>query len=167
MTWEAPMFGTRISTVFGAAALGAGLLMAVGSAVAHDESKYPDFTGQWRRAGQVGGGLRGLAFDPAKPFGLGQKPPLIPEYQAIYEASLKDMEQGGQGIDPTITCLSPGMPRVMMPYQGLKIALTAETTYILFSRDWDFHRQIHTDGRGFPDNMALYPRYLGYSIGKW
>jgi hypothetical protein len=149
------------------AALVTGLLLAAGSAAAHDESKYPDFNGQWRRAGQVGGGLRGLAFDPTKPFGREQRPPLSAEYQAIYEANLADMAQGGQGIDPTITCLSPGMPRVMMPYQGLKVALTAETTYILFSRDWDFHRQIHTHGRGFPDNMALYPRYLGYSIGKW
>ena len=161
------MFITRISAAVSAAAFVAGLL--IGSAAAHDETKYPDFNCQWRRAGNVGGGLRGLGFDPTKPMGREQKPPLTAEYQAIYEANLKDMEQGGQGIDPTITCLSPGMPRVMMPYQGLKVALTAETTYILFSRDWDFHRQIYTDGRAFPSEaeMELHPKYLGYSIGKW
>jgi len=144
-----------------------GLLMTIGSAPAYDESKYPDFDGQWRRATSVRSELRGAAFDPSKPFGREQEPPLTPEYQAIYEANLADMAKGGQGIDPTYTCLSPGMPRVMIPYQGMKFVITPVTTYILFQRDWDFHRQIHTDGRDFPENMMMEPRYLGYSIGKW
>jgi len=163
------MFITRISALIGTAAFAAGMFLAIADAAAHDESKYPDFNGQWRRASSVRSDLRGAAFDPTKPFGRAQKPPLTAEYQAIYEANLKDMEQGGQGIDPTVTCLSPGMPRVMIPYQGLKFVLTTEATYILFSRDWDFHRQIYTDGRAFPSEaeMALNPKYLGYSIGKW
>jgi hypothetical protein len=141
--------------------------MTIGSAPAFDESKYPEFDGHWRRAASVRSELRGAAFDPSKPFGREQKPPLTPEYQAIYEENLADMAKGGQGIDPTYTCLSPGMPRVMIPYQGMKFVITPAATYILFQRDWDFHRQIHTDGRNFPDNMTLEPRYLGYSIGKW
>jgi hypothetical protein len=109
----------------------------------------------------------GAAFDPSKPFGREEKPPLTPEYQAIYEANLVDMEKGGQGIDPTYSCLSPGMPRVMIPYIGMEFVVTAGVTYILFERDWDFNRHIYTDGRGFPADMELEPRYLGYSIGKW
>src|SRR5258708_9576773 len=35
------------------------------------------------------------------------------------------------------------------------------------SRDQDFNRHIYTDGRDYPANMALDPRFLGYSIGKW
>ncbi len=158
-----------LRTLMGATALAAGLLIAVGSALA-DDSKYPDFNGQWRRP-QVGRGDRseriGAPFDPSKPFGRGEKPPLTPEYQKIYDDNLVDMEQGGQGIDPTYTCLSPGMPRVMIPYIGMEFVVTPAATYIMFERDWDFNRHIYTDGRGFPDNMAQEPKYLGYSIGKW
>ena len=156
----------RARILIGATSFLAVLLLTTGAA-AYDESQYPDFNGPWRRAASVPGGLRGLAFDPSKPFGREQRPPLTPEYQAIYEANLADMEKGGQGINPTFTCLSPGMPRVMIPYQGMKFVVTPGVAYVLFQRDHDFHRQIYTDGRGFPATMAQEPRYLGYSIGKW
>src|SRR5262245_33392127 len=77
---------------------------------AFDESKYPDWKGQWRRF-ESGG----VNYDPSKPR-LAQGAPLTPEYQAIFEANLKDQAAGGQGIDPTYTCLSPGMPRIMNMY---------------------------------------------------
>src|SRR5258708_5424753 len=35
------------------------------------------------------------------------------------------------------------------------------------SRDQDFNRHIYTDGRDYPANMALVPRSVGYSTGKW
>jgi hypothetical protein len=151
----------------GATAFATALLITISGAAAYDESKYPDFNGQWRRAMSVRSDRIGAAFDPSKPFGREEKPPLTPEYQAIYEANLADMAQGGQGIDPTYKCLSPGMPRVMIPYIGMEFVVTPGATYILFERDWDFNRHIYTDGRGFPDNMAQEPQYLGYSIGKW
>ena len=157
----------HVRNSIGTTALVAALLTTIGSAAASDESKYPDFGGQWRRAASVRTDRIGAAFDPTKPFGREEKPPLTPEYQAIYEANLVDMEKGGQGIDPTYSCLSPGMPRVMIPYIGMEFVLTPRTTYILFERDWDFNRHIYTDGRGFPADMALEPRYLGYSIGQW
>jgi hypothetical protein len=157
----------HVRNSIGTTALVAALLATIGSAAASDESKYPDFGGQWRRAASVRTDRIGAAFDPTKPFGREEKPPLTPEYQAIYEANLVDMEKGGQGIDPTYSCLSPGMPRVMIPYIGMELVLTPRTTYILFERDWDFNRHIYTDGRGFPADMALEPRYLGYSIGQW
>ena len=105
----------RVRELISAMAFVTGLSMTIGSAPADADSKYPDFDGQWRRAASVRSELRGAAFDPSKPFGREQKPPLTPEYQAIYEANLADMAKGGQGIDPTFTCLSPGMPRVMIP----------------------------------------------------
>ena len=39
--------------------------------------------------------------------------PLTPEYRKIYEDNVKDQAAGGQGTDPTFTCLAPGMPRVL------------------------------------------------------
>ena len=132
----------RVRSSTGATVLVATLLMTIVSAAAFDESKYPDFNGQWRRAVSVRSDRVGAAFDPSKPFGREEKPPLTPEYQAIYEANLVDMEKGGQGIDPTYKCLSPGMPRVMIPYVGMEFVVTPGATFILFERDWDFNRHI-------------------------
>ena len=72
-------------TSIGAVALAAALMAAVGSAAAFDETKYPDWSGQWTRP-------RGIAtqWDQGKPPGLGQQAPLTPEYQAKLEASLAD-----------------------------------------------------------------------------
>ena len=158
-----------------ATALWSALMLMICGAAAADESKYPDLKGQWRRAGGTGGllagGAGGLRYDESKPAtlapDLGQQPPLTPEYQAIYDANLADMLQGGQGIDPTYSCVSPGMPRVMIAYSALEFVVTADTTYILFERDHDHYRRVYTDGRDFPANMASEPRFLGYSIGKW
>ena len=84
----------------GATALAAALMMTIGGAAAFDDSKYPDLKGQWRRTGRAVQSDRiGAPFDPSKPFGRGEQAPLTPEYQAIYEANLADMERGGQGID--------------------------------------------------------------------
>src|SRR5271154_6119749 len=158
----------RVRNSTGAAALVAALMMTIGGAAAFDDSKYPDLKGQWRRVGRAVQSDRiGAPFDPGKPFGRGEEAPLTPEYQAIYEANLADMERGGQGIDPTYNCLSPGMPRVMLGYSQMEFVVTPETTYVPMTRDHDFMRHIYTDGRDFPTNMGGEPRFLGYSIGKW
>jgi hypothetical protein len=164
----------RFRNSIGATALAVALMMTIGGAAAFDETKYPDLKGQWRRAvnrGLLAGGAGGLRYDDSKPPALtpslGQEPPLTPEYQAIYEANLADMVAGGQGIDPTYACISPGMPRVMIGYSSLEFVVTPETTYILMERDHDFYRRIYTDGRDFPASMAAQPKFLGYSVGKW
>jgi hypothetical protein len=164
----------RFRISIGAAALAATLLMMIGSAAAFDETKYPDLKGQWRRFNNFGllaGGAGGLRWDESKPPkptpSLGQEPPLTPEYQAIYEANLADMVAGGQGNQPTYTCVSPGMPRVMIGYSPIEFVVTPDVTYILMERDHDHFRRIYTDGRDFPANMAENPQFLGYSIGKW
>jgi hypothetical protein len=128
---------------------------------AWDDAKYPNLKGQWVRAD--GGGAR---YDLTKPAGLGQQAPLTPEYQVIFEATLADQAQGGQGGDPTYRCLSPGMPRIMHVYAPMEIVLTPDTTHILIEHIHD-NRRIHTDGRGWPEDMELNPMFAGYSIGKW
>jgi hypothetical protein len=165
----------RFRKSIGASAIAAALLLLmIGAAAAFDETGYPDLKGQWRHTGSGGllaGGAGGLRYDESKPpaqtLSLGQEPPLTPEYQAIYEANLADMAKGGQGIDPTYSCVSPGMPRVMIGYSALEFVVTPEITYILMDRDHDFYRHIYTDGRDYPANMAAEPRFLGYSVGKW
>jgi hypothetical protein len=150
----------------GAAALVAALLMTIGAAAAFDESKYPDLKGKWRRT-DSGNPLRiGLAWDSSKPF-REEEAPLTPEYQAIYDANLADQAEGGQGIDPTYSCIAPGMPRVMIAYADMEVVVTPDTTYILIEHIHD-NRRIYTDGRDFPAQlMADDPQFTGYSIGKW
>ena len=43
--------------------------------------------------------MSGIQWDPTKPLGPAQQPPLTPEYQARYEASLADQAPGGLGDD--------------------------------------------------------------------
>ena len=95
-------------TSIAAVALTAALMAAVCGAAAFDETKYPDWSGQWKRPS-------GLAtqWDQGKPAGLGQQAPLTPEYQARLVASIADQAEGGQGLDTRYKCLTNGMPRVM------------------------------------------------------
>jgi hypothetical protein len=138
----------------------AAVLASVADARAED-SRYPDLKGEWVR------GYPGLArFDPAKGLGVLQEAPLTPEYQAIYQANLAEQAKGGQGIDPTYRCLSPGMPRVMHVYSPMEIVVTPATTYLLIEHIHD-SRRIYTDGRDWPANMYEDPQFSGYSIGRW
>ena len=104
----------------GALALAAALLGSIAGTKAHDEAKYPDWSTQWKRTA-------GTNWDPTMPRGLGQKAPLTPEYQAIYEANLKDQEAGGQGTDPTFTCIPDGMPRAMNVVFPMEIVILPKT----------------------------------------
>jgi hypothetical protein len=141
-----------------ALALALAVLMDASATLA--QGKYPDWKGQWLRTGRGNGN----AWDPTKPLGLGEGAPLTAEYQAIYEAALKDEHDGGQGIDPTYLCVPSGMPRGMIAVLPMEIIITPETTYIALEL-FNMRRRIYTDGRDFPE--ALTPSFAGYSIGHW
>jgi hypothetical protein len=129
---------------------------SLGSVEAQETSKYPDWKGAWARIGAP-------RWDTSKPEWK-QQPPLTSEYQAIYEANVVDIHEGGQGADPTYTCLAPGMPRSMIVYHPMEIVITPETTYILIDHIHD-SRRIYTDGRDWPKETD--PTFAGYSIGNW
>ena len=137
-------------------ALATGLSLAAAGAQAQDLSKYPDWSGQWLRIG-------GIQWDPSKPLGRGQQPPLTPEYQAIFDASLADQSSGGQGNNARFTCIPHGMPRAMTATFPFEILILPKTTYILFENQPD--RRIYTDGRDWPQHLE--PAFAGYSIGHW
>jgi hypothetical protein len=132
--------------------------MSLSGAQAHDESKYPDWAGQWRRPPGVNN-----QWEPTRPRGQ-EGAPLIPEYQAIFEANLKDQAQGGQGTDPTYQCIPDGMPRAMNVIFPMEIIIQPNTTYIHIEYLMML-RRIYTDGRDFPANADT--SFMGYSIGKW
>jgi hypothetical protein len=150
----------RYQSSIGAIALAAALVMASAPALAFDATKYPDFAGIWHRAGT--GEPR---FDPSKPPGREQGAPLKPEFQAVFEATLKDIAAGGKGELPAYTCLAPGMPMIMTAYQPMEIVVFPEITYIMVDHIYESVRRIFTDGRPFPNDAE--PAFIGYSIGKW
>jgi hypothetical protein len=160
-TWGLIMHDRRLlARIASALTIGLMLVLAPPDAQAWDDSKYPDLKGQWRRT-EPGDPTR---FDPSKPAGLGQQAPLTPEYQARFEAGLKDLAAGGPGLDPSVTCIPPGMPRIMNVYSPMEIVVTPDTTYILIDHIYD-NRRIYTDGREWPAEIE--PSYQGYSIGRW
>jgi len=147
----------------GAFAMAAALMLTLGSAPAADDTKYPNWKGQWSRYNPNQEG-QAVKFDPTKPTGPGQQAPLTPEYQKVLEESMADQAKGGLGNYPTARCLLGGMPRIMSPTRQ-EYVITPETTYILTDLDLMEVRRIYTDGRDWPTNIE--PTYLGYSTGKW
>jgi len=139
-------------------ALAGALLMTMAGAQAFDETKYPDWSGQWRKPQGIGN-----QWDQTKPPGRAQQAPLTPEYQAMFEASLADQAAGGQGEDIRITCVSTGMPRMMTGVRPFEFVITPNVTYI--NAENNQPRRIYTDGRAMPKDTE--PTWPGYSIGKW
>jgi hypothetical protein len=131
--------------------------MAISTAQAHDEKKYPNLRGQWVRVGSA-------QFNPTRPPGFAQGAPLNPEYTAIFQAIIADRTEGGLAANTTASCLPGGMPRTMIVYETLETLVTAGVTFIRGSYMNEL-RRIYTDGRDWP---AKIPRaFVGYSIGKW
>src|SRR3954471_20513955 len=129
-------------------AMGAAVVLcaAVGGAQAQDtksdDSKYPNWRGQWYRTSPT-------QWDASKPPGRGQQAPLTPEYQAIYEASLAQQRQGGQDYKPQVRCTPAGMPQMMVGYEPMEIVVTPAVTYMRMVYMHEF-RHIYTDGRAWP-----------------
>ena len=150
------------------AALAAALAVAAvvaqpGRARAFDDSQYPDLHGQWTRAPE--GDSDEPRFDPGKPSGRAQEPPLTSEYQAIFEANLRDHEAGVPAVWPGPACLPPGMPAQMTAYRPLEFVVLPAITYIRIDYVRDTRRRIYTDGRGWPAETE--DGFDGYSIGRW
>jgi hypothetical protein len=134
------------------AALLATLCLSVPGAKAEDP-KYPKWEGQWKRANSLG------VWDPSKPPGLSQQPPLTAEYQKMFEETLAKGDFDTKG-----TCGPVGMPRVMTLYEPMEIVIRPKTTYMLLESMSPI-RRIYTDGRDWPTESD--PQFTGYSIGMW
>jgi hypothetical protein len=136
----------------------AAVLGPAAGASAWEDGKYPDWKGMWSRIG-------GAGWDPNKPNGFPQNPPLTAEARAIWEANMADAEAGGQDYNPQVRCLPGGMPRMMIVYEpGMEILVQPEKTVIYISFN-SYFRQIYTDARSWPTYIT--PTFSGYSIGHW
>jgi hypothetical protein len=147
---------TSIAAAIVAAAL------SLTAAAAQDGPRYPDWSGQWRKAPD-GGPPR---YDPSKPDGAGQQAPLKEEYRRIHEASMADQARGGQGLYVmSLKCIPMGMPFQMSIVFPFEFVITPKTTYILYEIMTSQPRRIYTDGRDWPKDPD--PTFTGYSIGQW
>src|SRR5262245_11570607 len=91
------------------------------------ETKYPDWQGQWVS------GAEAASWDAGRPearnlWGLGQQPPLTPEYQVLFEANLKQLAAGVKASDPMARCIPAAVPRVMMAIHPMEIVIMPDTT---------------------------------------
>ena len=136
------------------------LCATLNGAWALDETKYPDWKGQWVRADSA----EIAPLDFRKPWGLGQQPPLTPEYQAVFEANLKQLAAGVKASDPTARCIPAALPRVMMAIHLMEIVILPDTTYIMIETSSTLRRTL-ADGRAWPKERQ--PGYAGVSIGRW
>jgi hypothetical protein len=147
-------------TTIAAAVVAAALSLT--AAAAQDDPRYPDWSGQWRKAPD-GGPPR---YDPSKPDGAGQQAPLKEEYRRIHEASMADQALGGPGLYVmSVKCIPMGMPFQMSIVFPFEFVITPKTTYVLFEIMTSQPRRIYTDGRDWPKDPD--PTFTGYSIGKW
>jgi hypothetical protein len=146
--------------VFAAIVLTAGLWATTATGQIIDLGKYPDWKGQWSRVPD-GGNPR---YDPSKPL-RNQEAPLKPEYKALHEASIRDINAGGFGRDNHYACQPMGMPRQMSGISAMEFLFSPGVTHILFEDVTAHTRRIYTDGREFPKGRE--PTFTGYSIGKW
>jgi hypothetical protein len=146
--------------LIGAISLTTALTMAAAGVRAHDETKYPDWKGQWIRID----GLAGGSFDPSKRPGRAQQPPLTDEYRRVWEANMAEVANGGQYYNTQVRCLPGGMPRMMIAYQPMEVIVTPDTTHVHIGF-FNEHRRINTDGRKWPQTIK--PTFSGYSIGRW
>src|SRR5258708_38887248 len=123
----------------GALALAASLCGSPTGAGAFDDAQYPDLSGQWLLLNLRPGGQP--AFDPTKPWGLGQQAPLTPEYQKILEDSIAAQAKGSQGNWLSgVSCLPTGMPTMMTLFRPMEIVVLPEVTHILIDHTHQSHR---------------------------
>jgi hypothetical protein len=144
-----------LQSTIGAAVLAVAVL-ACAAARAQDLARYPNLDGQWAGVNAA----TDAPWDPSKPAGA-QDAPLTAEYRALFEAAL--VKRQARGIE-VVTCLPPGLPRAMIMYRPMDIAVTPGTTFMMLGYMNEM-RRIYTDGRKWPSEIE--PSYAGYSIGEW
>lgn len=136
------------------------LLALAGAPALAADIQYPDFEAQWRNPTANRGGN---PWDPNKPMGLAQQAPLTPEYQAVFEASVKAQKAGTQGNNLGSTCRIAGMPKMMNFAEPMEIVIRPAITYFIPMQDP--LRRIYTDGRDWPTEDP--PTFGGTSLGRW
>jgi hypothetical protein len=125
--------------------------------VAYKPRSRRDFAGIWLNQG-------GIGWTPGIPPGVGQKPPLTPEYQKIFETNVENARLGKPTGDITANCLPQGMPRIMTMTYPMEVEMAPD--HVTVYAEWmEQTRRIYTDGR--PLDPDPDPTYYGQAVGHW
>ncbi len=132
---------------------------------------HPDLNGVWHHFFMQG------TFTPLKPgesanFSFGIAGPgvkalaaqhTMPDYRPEYAAKVKVLDEQQEKVDPTLTCLAPGVPRLGPPNQIVQNP--GQVVFLYTDLNGEFFRVIPTDGR--PHRTDVEESSNGDSIGKW
>jgi len=103
----------------------------------------------------------------------GEIPPMTPWGEARYKAAKPSfgplaVPSSTDLVNPTtgkdVGCFPPGVPRIYVHPYPMEIIQIPGRVIMLFEFD-HFVRQIYTDGRQHPHDLA--PTWMGDSIGRW
>jgi hypothetical protein len=86
-----------------------------------------------------------------------------PEEVQMRPAAAEIFRRRVAGGEVRATCLPVGVPLAGLLSEPFKIVQSPRLTAVLYE---DSHRQIYTDGRLLPPEIAQ-PSWLGYSVGHW
>ena len=93
-------------------------------------------------------------------------PPFKPAAAALFRAVKPGYgpHATADSQDPILTCLPPGMPRILLLPFPIQIVQTRDEMLMIFEYD-HFIRQIYTDGRAHTKDVDQ--TWMGDSVGRW
>jgi hypothetical protein len=131
----------------------------------------PDLSGMWSSVGNNtvdpsdpdGSSAADLTKYPMTPWGLERFNANRPAHGEAQYATYAEGQTEGSN-DPVNKCVPPGVPRIYLLPNPVKIVQTADQVVMLFEYNSMF-RLIYLDGRERPQDE--YQRYMGWSNGHW
>lgn len=110
-------------------------------------------------------GIWTLATDQSVTYGVpGEKPPLTPAGQVLFDLHQASLQPGAVSLDPTTSCLPMGVPRNMYTHFPIHIVETPGQVTMIFQSGIRT-RRVYVDGRSHDPEFD--PSYNGESIGRW
>ena len=107
----------------------------------------------------------GMELDTISKYAINILVDFKPEESPIRPAAVEILKRRLPSEFPDTNCLPAGIPTAGLVSEPVKIVQSPGLIVMLYESE-DGHRQIYTDGRKLPKEIAQ-PAWLGYSVGHW
>jgi hypothetical protein len=107
----------------------------------------------------------GMELDTISKYAINILVDFKPEESPIRPAAVEILRRRLPRDFPDTNCLPAGIPTAGLVSEPVKIVQSPGLIIMLYESE-DGHRQIYTDGRKLPKEIAQ-PAWLGYSVGRW
>jgi hypothetical protein len=107
----------------------------------------------------------GMELDTISKYAINILVDFKPEDSPIRPQAVEILKQRLPRDFPDTNCLPAGIPTAALVSEPVKIVQSPGLIVMLYESE-DGHRQIYTDGRKLPKEIAQ-PAWLGYSVGRW